>query len=157
MHNFQGRLKEAREMLGLSQQTLAEQLNVSLRSQQNYEAGTRQPDAAYLTALAATGADVLYILTGAHDSSAPKLDASERVLLDSYRACPSEARQNLIQTAVLFAAGIGADQKATKNTKVKVSAPGGYAAGRDMQVSHREEKESEQANSRKPPRARSGP
>lgn len=64
MHNFQGRLKEARERLGLSQQALAQRLDISLRSQQNYEAGTRQPDAAYLTALAAAGADVLYILTG---------------------------------------------------------------------------------------------
>lgn len=64
MHNFQGRLKEARESLGLSQQALSERLDVSLRSQQNYEAGIRQPDAAYLAALAAIGADVTYILTG---------------------------------------------------------------------------------------------
>ena len=63
MHNFQERLKEARETLGLSQQALAERLGVSLRSQQNYEAGIRQPDATYLAALAAAGADVLYILT----------------------------------------------------------------------------------------------
>lgn len=68
MHNFQDRLKEARETLGLSQQALAERLNVSLRSQQNYEAGIRQPDAAYLAAFAAQGADVLYILTGQHVS-----------------------------------------------------------------------------------------
>lgn len=58
------RLAEARKALGLSQQALAERTGISARSQRNYESGERSPDADYLAALAAAGADVLYILTG---------------------------------------------------------------------------------------------
>lgn len=58
------RLKTEREGLGLSQQALADRLGISLRSQQNYEKGDRSPDCNYLAAMAAAGADVLYILTG---------------------------------------------------------------------------------------------
>lgn len=59
------RLKAVREGLGLSQQAMADAAGVSLRSQQNYEAGLRNPDSAYLEAIAAAGGDVLYLLTGA--------------------------------------------------------------------------------------------
>ena len=58
------RLREVREALGLSQQALAERCGITARSQRNYESGERLPDAAYLAAIAAAGADVLYILTG---------------------------------------------------------------------------------------------
>lgn len=61
---FFERLKSEREALGLSQQALAERLGVSLRSQQNYESGSRAPDVLYLAALAELGANVLYIVTG---------------------------------------------------------------------------------------------
>lgn len=163
MESIGQRLREVREAMGMSQTEFSEVAAASgvpgatRQSQAKYEKGLAAPSAPYLAAVAAAGGDVLYILTGSHDSNAQKLDPSERVLLDSYRACPPQARQNLIQTAVLFAAGIDTEPKATKNTKVKVSASGGYAAGRDMQVSHREEKESEQANNRKPPRTRGRP
>ena len=100
------RLKSERENLGLSQQALADLLGISLRSQQNYEKGDRSPDSAYLAAIAAAGADVLYILTGERSSAQPAHDAAEQVLLDSYRRCSSQARQNLIQTAALLAAGL---------------------------------------------------
>lgn len=58
------RLREAREALGLSQQAMAERCGIVVRSQRNYESGERSPDATYLAALAAIGADVTYILTG---------------------------------------------------------------------------------------------
>lgn len=64
MPDLSDRIREAREALGLSQQALAEKCGVTARSQRNYESGERNPDAAYLTALAAAGANVLYVLTG---------------------------------------------------------------------------------------------
>ena len=44
------RLKAEREALGLSQQALADQTGIALRSQQNYEKGDRSPDSEYLKA-----------------------------------------------------------------------------------------------------------
>lgn len=107
--NFFDRLREERERLALSQQALAEKCGVTARSQRNYESGERNPDSAYLAAIAAAGADVLYILTGQRAGGAPSvpaLDAAEQVLLDSYRRCKPEARVNLIQTAALLSAGL---------------------------------------------------
>lgn len=59
------------------------------RSQQNYESGERLPDAAYLTALAAQGGDVLYVLTGQHAGPTQEpLTPDERDLLALFRAAP---------------------------------------------------------------------
>jgi transcriptional regulator with XRE-family HTH domain len=58
------RLREERERLGFSQSSFAEITGAHRKSQGNYELGERMPDAAYLAAIAAAGADVLYILTG---------------------------------------------------------------------------------------------
>ncbi|MNY49956.1 hypothetical protein D3C86_1854270 [compost metagenome] len=44
-------------------------------AQANYEKGLRQPDMAYLEAIARAGADVLYIVTGARALSQQELDA----------------------------------------------------------------------------------
>lgn len=114
--NFFDRLREERERLALSQQALAEKCGVTARSQRNYESGERNPDSAYLAAIAAAGADVLYILTGQRAGGAPSvpaLDAAEQVLLDSYRRCGATAKQNLIQTAALLSAGLGGSGVAT--------------------------------------------
>lgn len=82
MPNFSERLRTERERLVLSQQALAEKCGVTARSQRNYESGERNPDSAYLAAIAAAGADVLYILTGQRSGGAavvpvatPALDA----------------------------------------------------------------------------------
>ena len=90
----------------MSQQALAEQCGVSARSQRNYESGERLPDAGYLAALQAAGVDVLYVLTGKRSGAHPAHDGAEQVLLDSYRRCNAQARQHLIQTAALLAAGM---------------------------------------------------
>lgn len=58
------RLRAERERLGLSQQELADLCGVTMRSQRNYEKGERQPDAAYLAAMAAARIDMLYVVTG---------------------------------------------------------------------------------------------
>lgn len=62
-------MREERERLGLSQSAFGELGGVLKRAQINYEKGERQPDAAYLSAIADAGADVLYILTGAKRQS----------------------------------------------------------------------------------------
>jgi transcriptional regulator with XRE-family HTH domain len=64
------RLREERERLGLSQTEFGQIGGVKKVAQINYEKGVRQPDAAYLAAIAAAGVDVLYVLTGQR-SAAP--------------------------------------------------------------------------------------
>lgn len=92
------RLKSERENLGFSQQALADLLGISLRSQQNYEKGDRNPDSAYLAAIAAVGADVLYILTGQRSQPVPpaqELPRQEQEWLALYRNSSEEVRAAL--------------------------------------------------------------
>lgn len=64
MVSLGARLREEREARGLSQEAFGAIGGVTKKSQINYEKNERSPDATYLTAIAAAGADVLYILTG---------------------------------------------------------------------------------------------
>ena len=103
------RLREVREALGLSQQALAERCGITARSQRNYESGERLPDAAYLAAIAAAGADVLYILTGqrAGGAAAPPppraVSEGDRVLLDNFHAAPAQVQAGVKTTLGAFA------------------------------------------------------
>lgn len=148
------RLREERERLGFSQEAFGVLGGVQKRAQINYEKGERHPDSTYLAAIAAAGADVLYILTGERSSAQPAHDAAEQVLLDSYRRCGAQARQNLIQTAALLAAGVDVEASAgvRQAASIKVSSKHGHAAGRDVNV------KSEESNGKghKPQRARRG-
>jgi transcriptional regulator with XRE-family HTH domain len=118
------RLREERELRGMSQSEFAALTGVHRKSQENYEADRRQPDAAYFVALAAAGADVLYILTGERSGAASALTADERELLALFRAAP----------LVVKAAGIGALQGGSNQTgkQTTVTAIGGIAAGRSI-------------------------
>lgn len=88
------RLKEERERLVLSQTDFAALGGAGRKTQFNYETGERVPDAAYLAAIAAAGADVLYILTGQRGAPiAPALKPDEAALLDNYRHCSTEMQQ----------------------------------------------------------------
>jgi transcriptional regulator with XRE-family HTH domain len=60
------RLKSERERLGLSQPQLGELVKAGKTTVINWEKGASAPDAVQLAAIAAAGADVLYILTGQH-------------------------------------------------------------------------------------------
>ena len=115
------RLKSERENLGLSQQALADLLGISLRSQQNYEKGDRHPDSAYLAAIAAAGADVLYILTGQRAGGAeaapvaePTQQLSRRALAvaQNYEATSEEGKK--IIEAAAFAAAKPAAKRGAK-------------------------------------------
>jgi transcriptional regulator with XRE-family HTH domain len=102
MDSLEQRLRAERERLGLSQSAFGEIGGVQKRAQINYEAGERQPDAAYLAAIAAAGADVLYILTGQRAGAAPvapALTREEEALLDDYRHCPPDARRAIKATS----------------------------------------------------------
>ena len=111
------RLKSERENLGFSQQALADLLGISLRSQQNYEKGDRNPDSAYLAAIAAAGADVLYILTGqrAGGASAPPppraVSEGDRILLDNFHAAPSQVQAGVKTALGAFAPGAGSARR----------------------------------------------
>lgn len=83
------RLREERIRLGLSQADFAEAGGAHRKSQGNYESGERSPDADYLAAIAAVGADVQYIVTGEREGPPPlTLAPDERLLLDRYRSSP---------------------------------------------------------------------
>lgn len=59
------RLRGERKRVGLTQSELASAGGVSTSSQGAYEAETHKPDIAYLTAIAAVGIDVTYVVLGA--------------------------------------------------------------------------------------------
>jgi transcriptional regulator with XRE-family HTH domain len=102
------RLREAREVLGLSQQALAARCGITARSQRNYESGERLPDAGYLAAIAAAGADVLYILTGQHAGGvkpAPTLTAEEETMLGYFREASKEVRRAALGALLGASAG----------------------------------------------------
>lgn len=73
------RLKEERVRLGLSQAALGEIGGVRKQAQLNYEKGERNPDSAYLSAIAKFGADIQYIVTGIR--SAESLSSDEKLSL----------------------------------------------------------------------------
>lgn len=138
------RLKEIREALALSQTEFAQIAGnagvpgATRQSQAKYEKGLATPSAAYLAAIAAAGADVLYILTGQRTEGTAS-DPAEQVLLDSYRRCKPDAKANLIQMAALLSAGFSTGAEETRPRKAASSATtviatgiGGQAAGRDI-------------------------
>jgi transcriptional regulator with XRE-family HTH domain len=75
---------------------------VQISAQTNYETGKRHPDAAYLSIIAAAGADVLYILTGERSGAASVLAPDEAALLDNYRHSPETGREAVRKTAFAF-------------------------------------------------------
>lgn len=62
---------------------------VNRNSQANYEKNKRNPDSAYMAAIAQAGVDVLYVLTG---QRTPRLEEGlserEKAVLDNYRSLP---------------------------------------------------------------------
>lgn len=65
-------------------------------------------------------ADVNFILTGQRQEALPAVDPSEQLLLENYRRCKLEAKQTLLQSSVLFAAGL---PPAAPATAAKKAAP----------------------------------
>ena len=107
--NISDRLREERERLGLNQVEFGSIGGVKKLAQINYEKGERHPDSAYLAAIAAAGADVLYILTGqrAGGASAPPppraVSEGDRILLDNFHAAPAQVQAGVKTTLGAFA------------------------------------------------------
>lgn len=99
------RLKEERERLGLIQQQLADIGGVTKTTLFNYENG-REPSSKFLSAIAAAGADVLYILTGQRAGGTSALSPRKAALLDSYDAS-DEAGKKIIEGTASLAAQSG--------------------------------------------------
>ena len=112
--NISDRLREERERLGLNQVEFGSIGGVKKLAQINYEKGERHPDSAYLAAIAAAGADVLYILTGqrAGGASAPPppraVSEGDRILLDNFHAAPAQVQAGVKTALGAFASGGGA-------------------------------------------------
>lgn len=92
--NIGERLREERERLGLSQPVFGEIGGVQKLAQSNYEQGKRAPDADYLAAVAASGVDVRYVVTGERDyTPPPALSAEEQTMLEYFRQATPAVRR----------------------------------------------------------------
>lgn len=94
------RLKEEREAMGKTQSDFAAIAaaagvpGATRQSQAKYEKGLASPSAAYLSAIAAAGADVRYVLTGDRDAPTQfALSAEEQTLLTYFREASKEVRR----------------------------------------------------------------
>ena len=105
-------MREERERLGMTQEELGQIGGVLKRALIRYEKGERMPDAAFLAAIAAAGADVLYILTGQRAGGAaaapvaePTQQLSRRALAvaQNYEATSEEGKK-IIEAAAFAAA-----------------------------------------------------
>lgn len=104
------RLREERVRLGLNQVEFGALGGVKKLAQINYEKGERVPDGSYLAAVAAAGADVLYILTGQRanpPASTTALAPDEEILLDNYRHAPAGVKAGVKTTLETFAPDAG--------------------------------------------------
>ncbi|MDN5504468.1 MAG: transcriptional regulator [Comamonas sp.] len=117
------RLREERERLGLNQEGFGQLGGVRKQAQLLYEKDERKPDSDYLVAVAAAGVDVLFVLTGQRQSDLPAGDASEQLLLENFRRCSLAARQNLLQTSILLAAGLSAEASSVANSPTQNRLP----------------------------------
>ncbi|GBL46234.1 hypothetical protein SFMTTN_2047 [Sulfuriferula multivorans] len=100
-------------------------------SQINYEKGERMPDAAYLSAIAAAGADVQYILTGLRAGAlaveetragyiVEYVTPEEEALLENFRHAPPEGQAALKATSAALAYQQAAEAKPALRTRKSV-------------------------------------
>jgi len=106
MDNIGARLREERERLPATQDQFAEIGGIGKRALIHYEKGERSPDAAFLAAIAAAGADVLYILTGRRSQAVAEVEllpAGDRILLDNFHRAPAAVQAGVKTTLGAFA------------------------------------------------------
>jgi transcriptional regulator with XRE-family HTH domain len=116
------RLREERNRQGLSQSAWGEIAGVTKKTQMLYEGGERMPDAAYLAAIAAAGADIQYIVTGIR--SAQALSRDEVELIEAFRAAPLA-----VKAAAMGALLGGATASNQNKVKQSVSGTAGQVVG----------------------------
>lgn len=123
----------------MSQEALATLGGVQKRAQINYEKGERHPDSAYLTAIAAAGADVLYILTGQRAGGvkpAPTLTAEEETMLGYFRDASKEVRRAALGALLGASAPVGMTPAAAPAPKPKVARKRSSSTSTGEQVFH---------------------
>lgn len=126
------RLREEREALGKTQSEFADVAaaarvpGATRQSQAKYEKGLAAPSAAYMSAIAGAGADVLYILTG--ERGGVVLTAEERQLLTLFKEAPKEVRRAALG-ALLGAKAVAGHQVSMRDVTMNNSAPGGVQVG----------------------------
>jgi transcriptional regulator with XRE-family HTH domain len=118
------RLREARETLGLTQIAAAELVGVTREHWGRCERGFAVPGGEILSALAAAGADVNYILTGKRAAldgggnysqhQAAPLSVQERALVDNYRHAGEAGQKAIEHTSAAFAQMQGQSQGSKK-------------------------------------------
>jgi transcriptional regulator with XRE-family HTH domain len=86
------RLQEERKRCGMTQNQLAEALGIAKRTQANYEAGSSDATASYLSKVAMQFEfDVPFILTGRRTTLAlDSLDELEDGIIQQYRSIPAD-------------------------------------------------------------------
>lgn len=127
--NIAVRLREEREKLGQNQEQFGLIGGVKKLAQINYEKGDRFPDAQYLAAIAAAGADVRYILTGQRDGPAPVvLSAEEQTMVAYMREATPQLRKAAL--GVLLSGTAEGGNKATVKRSLFSFAIGGNAGGK---------------------------
>lgn len=92
------RLREERERLQLSQPKFAAIAGTTKQTLHSWESGKTAPDGFQLSALAAAGVDVLYVLTGHHAApagSGAALRDGEATLLEGYRSLDPRGRMGV--------------------------------------------------------------
>ncbi|ANY90456.1 transcriptional repressor DicA [Pseudomonas putida] len=88
------RLREERVRLNLSQEDLAQAGGVNRNTQGSYERGVRNPDTAYLLAVAELGVEVDFVLFGKRSLDSG-LDPEETQIIEQYRHIPEQDQRAL--------------------------------------------------------------
>lgn len=98
---FGDRLREVRQARNLSQAEFALLIGAAPRTQQDWERAVSQPNATYLTKMAAMGVDVNYLITGMRTPEAvlEALGRAARATLDATADSPA-ARKRLAELHV---------------------------------------------------------
>ncbi|HEX8593021.1 MAG TPA: helix-turn-helix transcriptional regulator [Pseudomonas sp.] len=93
MSGLHVRLREERLRLGLPQYSLAAVGGVKPNAQVKYENGRRLPRGDYLAAIAVTGVDLLFILTGTRSAGMSRLTGDERGFIAAFRTMEGDDKK----------------------------------------------------------------
>ncbi|SFD28266.1 helix-turn-helix domain-containing protein [Collimonas sp. OK412] len=121
------RLKQERKRLGMTQPDFALVGGVEKGTQINYEQDKRFPDAKYLLAIAAIGADTHYVLHG--EPAQDSLTTDEAELLFNYRALDVRGKMAILSMSDSLKLGPSTGREAPAQ-----AAP--TASGKNTQIIH---------------------
>jgi transcriptional regulator with XRE-family HTH domain len=96
MDGIGSRLKSERNRLELSQHALGAVGGIEANAQGLYERGKRFPNAGYLSAIAAAGVDILYVITGTRKVRAvDSMTDGDTKLLSELDGLPDEVKEDI--------------------------------------------------------------